>query len=192
MRRRNARSGFTLVELLITLAAAALLMGGVLTVVAATARDQLRMGDEHARQSAAWRRLTELLRRDLLTARSIKPLGDGAGVELESFSAIDPQTRELLDRAVTVRYEVRGEPGTRKLFREQHYRDERVPSKPWTQLVADGTSLLGVRPVLLKGQNSEASDANAVQNQRTIGQCDVELVFEDPARPPLRCSVVLH
>lgn len=101
--RRHA--GFTLIELLLASALLAMLMVGVLAVVASVVRPTQALArddtpDQHAAVDAA---VLRVMRDDLSQAVRIETGNDG--ITLVSYGGLDPRTRERTQRPVRVRYQ---------------------------------------------------------------------------------------
>ena len=138
----SARRAFTLVEILLAVTIAAVLIAGVLAVLAGVGRDQRRLTaeDKPNRPSAA----IELLRWDLTNARTIIPIADG--VVLEGHGGIDPTALTPNNRLTRVTYRVRRDAGESNLFREQQYIDDAIRPQAWEDLVLRGVQAVGVSP----------------------------------------------
>jgi prepilin-type N-terminal cleavage/methylation domain-containing protein len=185
----RGQRAFTLIEMLVTLAAAAILMSGVLVIVTASAKDRLRMRELEDRDSLSQERLLEMLRMDLVNARSLEPLPEGKGIVVSGFGAMDPATLTREDRAVQVTYTVRGDGGRTTLVREQRYLDEQVPTKPWREIVAAGISWFSVEPTRpLPASNMQQNGPD----KRLARECRVEMRFTNATRPTVMRNLVLH
>jgi len=127
--------------MLLAAALTAVVVGGVLGIVAHLARDGLRM---RAAQPDPSGRILELLRRDAACAQSaFAPTGAGF-IEFVGTGGIDPQTHAPDFRPARVRYYVAGESGRWSLRRAQVYLDE--PGPPGDELVCLGVRELQLLP----------------------------------------------
>jgi prepilin-type N-terminal cleavage/methylation domain-containing protein len=192
MNEMKSNHGFTLVEMLVTLAAATILMSGVLVVVSASARDRLHMKALEDRQTLSQERLLELLRIDLVNARALQPLPEDRGIVMSGFAAIDHSTFARNDRAVEVRYEVQGDETHKVVIRQQRYLDERVPTKPWTEIVVDGVSALTVTTIGAAQAEPTKAQVGGQPDNGVGSEFRIEVRYLDPSRPPLQCVLLLH
>jgi len=102
--RSRASRGFTLIELMATLALTSLIVASVLPVTVSLSRSQAlaqRMSDTASRITS----LRRLLALDLSNAEKYKPAGQGLVVA--THAALKPDTLALQHLDATVRYEVR-------------------------------------------------------------------------------------
>jgi prepilin-type N-terminal cleavage/methylation domain-containing protein len=138
---------FTLVEMLLATALAAILMGGVLAVASGLSRDRRRMeahaAAEHSPVAA------ELLRRDLANAVALLNTSGAGDVELLGYSGVDPVTLRPDGRLVRVLYHLdrrdpRGGGGGGVLTREQAYLDDPVRVDRFTEIVATNVTRLSL------------------------------------------------
>ena len=170
------RSAFTLLEMLLATVLAALLMGGVLLMTTAIARDRARLtaDQNHPRDT----RLFNQLRWDLTNAATMAQLDNGRGLILTGHGGLDSQTLAPTGRLTRVIYEVRGHGHEAALFRRQYYLDEPTRPEPWTELVG-----LGVQVVYLMPQ----TDAEPVERDAPVSQTDRRqpVVYFVPSRAKL-------
>ena len=134
------RAGFTLIEMLVAGAIAALLVGGMALMLGGLGRDRARL---HARSDAGHAEQTlELIRRDLTNATSV--LAQPNLVTIEGFGGIDRSAMVCTNRAARIVYRVRRD-GTRSaLVREQRFLDDPVRTEPWAEVVASGATRLTI------------------------------------------------
>ena len=135
------RRGFTLLELVVTSAIAAVLMVGVLGLVAHLGSDQARL----TRRASAGEsdRVVDLLRKDLARATRVEPNAAGGPIVLEGYGAIDPLTLRPTGRAARVVYRVVRTDAGPWLAREQVALDEPA-ARPWAQYVLHGVESISV------------------------------------------------
>jgi prepilin-type N-terminal cleavage/methylation domain-containing protein len=123
--------GFTLVEMLLAAVLTAVLLGGVMSVAAALARDARRTATRT--DSAAVDVAFDLIRWDLTNASTPT---DG-GLTFTGHGALDRDTLRATGRRARVTYRVRPGAG---LVREQRYLDDPVRPEPWAELVLAGAA----------------------------------------------------
>src|SRR2546421_237164 len=116
------RHAFSLFEMLITTILAAILMGGVLWMSAALARDQQRLA---ARSETSIEGIVELFRFDLANARTMTQSLDGRVLVLIGHGGIDRRALAPTNRLTRVTYRIDIERGG-TLSRTQEYIDDRV------------------------------------------------------------------
>jgi prepilin-type N-terminal cleavage/methylation domain-containing protein len=131
--------GFTLFEMLIAMILATLLMGGVLMMSAAIARDQKRLS---ARNETNTEGVVELLRFDLANARSMSQSSDGLTLVLVGHGGLDRRALAANNRLVRVTYRIDPERGA--LARQQEYLDDPVRPHRWSELVVTNVARLDV------------------------------------------------
>ena len=150
MNARVRQPAFTLVELLASLAASALLMLAVLTVVAHLGRDALRARGRTAisRADAPSDAVWSLLRWDLLHGRQLQSDPDGKWIVIKGFGGIDPATRAPSARPALVRYRIVQQGGASLLLRDQRYRDDPRQPRAWSDLVSGSVTSLSMRPLV--------------------------------------------
>ena len=134
------RAGFTLIEMLVAGAIAALLVGGMALMLGGLGRDRARL---QARSDARPAEQTlELIRRDLTNATSV--IAQPNLVTIDGFGGIDRSAMASTNRAARVVYRVRRD-GTRSaLVREQRFLDDPVRTEPWAEVVASGATRLTI------------------------------------------------
>ncbi len=162
MSARVRQSAFTLVELLASLAAAAVLMLAVLTVVAHLGRDALRargrtaISQADAASDAVW----ALLRWDLSHGRQVQLDPEGKWMIIKGYGGIDPATRAPAARPALVRYRIVQQEGASLLLRDQRYLDDPREPRPWSDLVSRNVTNLSVRPLVpMRAANPDAPRA---------------------------------
>jgi hypothetical protein len=121
---------------------AALLMGGLLLMTGALARDRNRItraesgGPLHST-------LLDLIRFDLTNAMTMSASADGKFAIFVGHGGLDPQSLQPTGRLTRVTYEIRGSGRDAALFRRQEFLDDPARLQPFTELVADGVQALG-------------------------------------------------
>jgi len=138
----NRRRAFSLFEMLIATILAAILMGGVLWMSAALARDQQRLA---ARSETSVEGVVELLRFDLANARTMTQSPDGRVLVLIGHGGIDRRTLSPTNRLTRVTYRIDAERGG-TLSRTQEYIDDRVRPQRWSELVATNVARIDAIP----------------------------------------------
>jgi hypothetical protein len=137
MKRRGA---FSLFEMLIATILATILMGGVLWMSAALARDQQRLA---ARSETSIDGIVELFRFDLANARTMTQPPDGLVLVLIGHGGIDRRALVATNRLTRVTYRIDAERGG-TLSRTQEYIDDRVRPQRWSELVATSVARMDV------------------------------------------------
>ena len=134
------RAGFTLIEMLVAGAIAALLVGGMALMLGGLGRDRARL---QARTDAGHaEQMLELIRRDLTNATSV--IAQPNLVAIDGFGGIDRSAMVCTNRAARIVYRVRRD-GTRSaLVREQRFLDDPVRTEPWAEVVASGATRLTI------------------------------------------------
>jgi hypothetical protein len=127
--------GFTLVETLAALAATALLMSAILSLVAGLARDGLRIQTSAGGVGHELEPIVELLRWDLSHARHIRQDANGRWLELVGYGGIDPVERSPSGRHALVTYKIVRQDRADMLVREQRYLDDPREARPWRELI---------------------------------------------------------
>lgn len=125
------RRGFTLIEMLLATVLSALLLGGVLTVVAAISKDAARASLPLPQSSQP---IVQLVTWDLSNAATMQLAADGQSLTLIGNNALDPTTLSPSGRMARVVYRIH--PQTHALTREQRYLDDGIRPEPWVELVA--------------------------------------------------------
>jgi prepilin-type N-terminal cleavage/methylation domain-containing protein len=126
----NRRGAFSLIEMLLATALAAVLMGAVLTLVAGVYRDARMMQRLSSRPVGG---LLEGIARELGNVESFSQASDGRELALIGNIGIDRRTLSADSRLARVVYRV-GPGGS--LRREQTYIDAPERPAPWGELVA--------------------------------------------------------
>ncbi len=163
----RSRSGFTLVEMVVATVLAALLMGGVLLMTGAIARDRNRVGRAES-NGPLHSTLIDVLRFDLTNAMTMSPAPDGKLVVLVGHGGLDPQSLKATGRLSRVSYEIRGAGRDAALFRRQEFLDDPARPQPFTELMADNVQAIGIA--------SESGDTEMIRKRS-----DAE---EDETAPP--------
>ncbi len=182
---------FTLVEMIVATVLAALLMGGVLLMTAAIARDRNRVTQAQAGPQRTHSTMEDLFQFDLTNALTMSPAADGKSLVLVGHGGMDAQTLRATGRLTRVTYEVRGRGADSALFRTQEYLDEPARPQAWTELVGDGVMAFGVTPesgdfeAVKKGSQSDEDEevpgkVNAVSRRAKLE------TFTMPSRVRLR------
>jgi prepilin-type N-terminal cleavage/methylation domain-containing protein len=140
--RSSRRRAFTLIELLLATTLSAILMGAVLIVSASLARDARRINARPVVSPLGG--CVDILRRDLVNARSITRRDDGRSLILIGHGGISPRTRESTGRLARVSYTViaTDDARTPALVRRQEYLDDPVDRQPWQELLATGVTAI--------------------------------------------------
>jgi prepilin-type N-terminal cleavage/methylation domain-containing protein len=160
--RRN--SGFTLVELMLASALAAVMLGGVLTVLTVVARDRQRLAAGAAAGGGGdgAERVLALLRRDLTHARTFQqPSPRGKVLLLEGYGGINADTLLPDGRLCRVEYRIEELDAKRWLFRRQRYLDDRTHPQPWTAVVSSEVQRIFVDEVVTQVKPATARPATA-------------------------------
>lgn len=163
------RRAFTLVEMLLATALAALLLGGLLLMAAALARDSARAA---ASPMPAPHGAVQLLEWDLTNAATMHPSEDGQSLTLVGQCALDPRTLTPTARFARVVYRV--DPQTHLLTREQRFLDDEIRPEPWSELVASDVSRIDV-----SGENLAAAN---LTDAHVRGNADANGNVPIPAR----------
>lgn len=152
---RRARA-FTLVEMLLASTLAAVLMGAVLTVAAAVARDQRRL--ETGQMTDHSTAIFAPIRRDLANGAALIPT-DPDAIELISHACLDPGTMGATQRLGLIRYHVARRPGVPSvLLREQRFLDDPVRPQTSREIVATGVTGLTITAVSADGEAIRLGD----------------------------------
>jgi prepilin-type N-terminal cleavage/methylation domain-containing protein len=128
------RRGFSLIEILVATVLAAVLMTGVLYMLAGVARDRRTVGGLNA--AAAPPGIVSLITWDLSNARSIAVSADRMSTVLVGVGGIDPATLQPNGRLVRVTYQLLPDGKSHNLWRTQEYLDDPVHKEQWRELVA--------------------------------------------------------
>ena len=143
---------FTIVELLIATALAAMLMAGVLRVTATIRVNPAGALDQGSRQNRWVERLVEQVAWDLANARSIEfneneitMAGYGFRDRMNAKPDNDPPINTA-HRPVSVRYELTGQAGQRWLLRLQTNLDELTNRNTWASLLCGGVERFELKP----------------------------------------------
>jgi prepilin-type N-terminal cleavage/methylation domain-containing protein len=173
----NSRRAFSLFEMLVATILAAILMGGVLWMSAALARDQQRLA---ARSETSIDGIVQLLRFDLANARTMTQSPDGRVLVLIGHGGLDRRTLAATNRLARVTYRIDSERGG-TLSRTQEYIDDRVRPQRWSELFA--TNVARIDAISASGDSEIVSEpavsASMFASGHRIG--DVKIV---PQAPP--------
>jgi prepilin-type N-terminal cleavage/methylation domain-containing protein len=181
------RKGFTLIEMVLATAIAALLMVGVLGVLTSIARDRQRVATTRPTSGQDTAQIIDLFRRDLACAKTIGMNGSNTLV-LDTFSSLDGQSLQPIDRPARVTYRLAGEDSTRWLIREQAFADDSTAPPPLRSLVACRVqrlevASLGEAPNMAgKVPGAVPTDRNSQDQQTQIRRVRLRIDFEDSAR----------
>lgn len=193
MNRKKPHQGFTLIELLLAMAIATVLMIGLLTVIALSARDRLRMKSLDVSTGNDVGGLVRLITKDLASARIAKPLNDETGIVIDGFCTIDRSTHLRSCRPVEIVYQVQqGQPNVPHfIIRRQRYLDEQISSKPWSETVCDGIRLLSIQTAMTPTEVQAAKKLSV--NTGELGrEVELNLAFDDLKRSEINPIIVLH
>jgi len=181
---RQRYQAFTLIELVMASALAALLMLGVLTVLTGITRDRQRLSASRSSDAASRSVLVEIVRRDLSCSTELTVLLDGA-IQLHSFAAVDASTLQPVDRPSLVTYRIGDGDGLGLLVRQQEMQDEPVQPLPLRSLLACHVRQFEVER--LRDALNGSSDANAKAEADSLKQRDIpnrvrlRIAFSDSA-----------
>jgi prepilin-type N-terminal cleavage/methylation domain-containing protein len=139
------RDAFSLVEMLVATALAAVLMAAVLTIAAGVSRDRRRL--EVSESTPSPDVMIERIRWDLTNASAMIPSPDGLNLTLIGHGGIDRQTLRPTGRLARVAYHCRRVGSTHCLVREQAYLDDPANPNPWRDLVACDVASLRLAPL---------------------------------------------
>jgi type II secretory pathway pseudopilin PulG len=136
---RRHYSAFTLIELVIASALAALLMVGVMMVLTGIIRDRKRLSAAPSSEPASPAALAEILRRDLSCSTQFSVLADGS-IQINGLSALDDKTLQSIDRPSLITYRLSDRDGLRMLIRDEAMQDEPVQPHSLRTLLATHVS----------------------------------------------------
>jgi type II secretory pathway pseudopilin PulG len=144
--RRNV--AFTLIEMLAATAAASILLVGVLGVIALLSRDRARLVKVDQESGPALGRIMDLMRQDLINARSYRQDPKGQWLVLNGYGAIDSTTLTASGRPAEVTYLVRRDAGGASclLRRQLPLDDDHGGTKPFEELVAQRIARIHIAP----------------------------------------------
>lgn len=153
--RRTHSSAFTLIEMVASLALAAMLMVALLNVIVSTAhaQNQLRSSGTHDRQVADL--AIDLLRHDLMHARMIR--SEPNELHLRARSGLDPATGEPTHRPVQIAYELITLNDQSWLVRTQRDGDDATDSNRHHRLVLANVTSFEISTPPAPGSESPAS-----------------------------------
>jgi prepilin-type N-terminal cleavage/methylation domain-containing protein len=153
--------GFTLIELAIATALAALLMLGVLMILTGIIRDRRMVSEDgHSSTNPDWVALVDLVRGDLNCASDLQVEENGA-IEIHTTASLDTQTLQPTDRPSVVTYRIFQSDGLNLLLREQRFQDDPIASAPLRSLVAlnvNSFRIEGLRDLANGSVSSRAPD----------------------------------
>lgn len=122
----------------------AVLLGGILSVSAALARDARRLSARtHFTPSEA---VFALIRWDLANASSASASPDGLALVLIGHGGLDREMLRPNGRLCRVVYRIRAGAG---LVRDQRYQDDPAHSESWSELVVAGAARIEAFPAVL-------------------------------------------
>src|SRR5438552_1574402 len=171
---------FTLLEMLLATMLSVILIGGVLAMSAALARDQKRMS---SRPQSNAEGIVELIQFDLANARSMTQSADGQAIIFIGHGGLDRRTFAATNRLTRVIYRV--DPDHATLTRRQEYLDDPARPQKWEELVATNVARIDVIAASNDGEPvREPAVTPALLGVRRIG--DVKSV---PADVPLSMTV---
>jgi prepilin-type N-terminal cleavage/methylation domain-containing protein len=166
---RSRCRAFTLIELLLATTLSAILLAAVLTVSSSLARDARRINARPPVSPLAG--CVDVLRRDLVNARSITRRDDGRSLILIGHGGISPRTHEPTGRLARVTYSLiptGHDGGMTALVRRQEYVDDPIDRQPWQELLATGVTAI----------NAVSADGTTVLKDESLA-----LGRSPPARP---------
>jgi hypothetical protein len=183
---------------------AAVLMAAVLSVLTTLARDRRRMTSEGRRGQSESTVVLDLIRADLVDARTLVQGTDGNRVKLTGPMLTDPARLVPTGRLADVTYEVvppdggEGGGGGWLVRRQRSLDDPREAGKTWSELVAVGVASLSFTPEPPPQANGGAAvaaakssvDAIASGGPPSLGRVRVRLTWRDARRPPIDAMVV--
>jgi prepilin-type N-terminal cleavage/methylation domain-containing protein len=180
------RRAFTLIEMLIATLLAAILMGGVLSMSAALARDQRRLA---ARAQDSTGGIVELLRFDLANARSVTQSPDGQTLVLVGHGGLDRRSMSPTNRLTRVVYRVDSPSGN--LSREQTYLDDPARPARWTELAATGIARIDIIPASGDSDfvREPALNATLFAPNRKMGDVKSVAMLPESRSPPTRVRI---
>jgi prepilin-type N-terminal cleavage/methylation domain-containing protein len=161
------RRAFTLIEMLMATALTALLLGAVLSVASALARDARRARPALAPQNtdAAF----DQLRWDIANASSMSASRDGRELVLIGHGGIDSATMRPTGRLARVAYQSTAA----GLVRRQEYLDDPAHPQAWSELLLAGASGIAAEPASLDLERASEGIVNIrieLSNVRHIEQ----------------------
>lgn len=136
------RRGFTLIEVLATLALAALLLLAGFRAIASLGRARAALARQEAERSYV-PEVVDLLRLDLSNARYMAARPDE--LTLTGYGGLDADTLDPNHRPVTVRYHLVRAGGRTRLIREQTDLDVSTNRNRWSAVVCSGVAAFEVR-----------------------------------------------
>ena len=179
------RRGFSLIEMLAAAALSAVLMIGLLAVIAGVGRTR-RAFAERTEQAAWSAGVADLLRTDLRNAQTIKV---GANqLTLTGTGALDAQTLAPTHRPVRIEYSLQTAAGQSWLIRRQVDLDVLSTANSWSEPVCPGVASFAVEPIpdpLPAGAPKPPADAVPARVGITIGPAS-------PNDPPLREVLIVR
>jgi hypothetical protein len=176
----NRHRAFTLLEMLLATMLSVILIGGVLAMSAALARDQKRLSSRPQSNADG---VIELIRFDLANARTMTQSADGQNVIFIGHGGLDRRSFAATNRLTRVIYRVDPDHGV--LTRRQEYLDDPARPQKWEELLATGVARIDVIAASNDGEPvRERAVSAALLGARRIG--DVKIV---PADMPLSITV---
>lgn len=173
MKRRHEQSGFTLIELVLASALAAILMAGMLSVLAGITRDRERLARLHNMETPDRAAIIQLIRRDLSCATNFQ--GGENELTVHTYSSLDVADSHAVDRPSEVTYSLLKDQGMWWLIRRQQFVDEPVPPRPVMNLVACGVTRFNENELLTTSAQGSLSSPTIATRRVAI-----EIDFDDP------------
>jgi prepilin-type N-terminal cleavage/methylation domain-containing protein len=137
------RRGFSLIEMLVATVLFAVLMWGVLAMLAGVSRDRRMINALNAAAPATG--TADLFQFDLANARSFSQ-SDDQSIVLIGVGGIDDATLVPNGRLVQVTYKIQSAASTKNLWRVQQYLDDPARPQVWQELVTANVSSFSVDP----------------------------------------------
>jgi type II secretory pathway component PulJ len=134
------RRAFTLIEMLLATALTAALLGAVLSVASALARDARRLGATTA--PSTFDSAFAQIRWDIANASSMSTSRDGRELVLTGHGGIDSATLRPTGRLTRVTYRATAA----GLVRRQEYLDDPARPQAWGELLLAGATGIGMQP----------------------------------------------
>jgi prepilin-type N-terminal cleavage/methylation domain-containing protein len=182
-----ARRAFSLVEMLIATALATILLGGVLAMSAALARDQKHLSRQATTSADG---IVELLRFDIGNARTITQSNDGRTVIFVGHGALDRRSGAATNRLALVTWSI--DPDGMLLWRTQQYLDEPARPARWRELIAGDVARIEIAHASPDSEivREPAVTAAMLRSRARIG--DVSIVPEQPVSWTVSTRVRVH
>lgn len=178
---------FTLIELLAATVIAAVLMVGVLVVVAQLGTDQQRLAN-HPEPEAA-NRIIELLQRDLAGATSIATGAPSDSIVMDGYGALSLETQLPTGRAAEISYRIIHIHDSSWLVRKQRPLDEPA-EKPWMECVSHGMKHLTITPEARAGTSGKLKFSGEMPAMADCYRLQIE--WSDTAHAPINELIILR